>query len=702
MVPMDNETMVETFKFLKYYQLATNSLVSKRFRDLIRTHRHKLALLYVNIFMNTFVANQQRPIIKMFNEKLSLEEYNEWIIRNGYSKQIPLEGQIVEKENTENDRAIYALRADVYQNPNTNPNIATNVLYARTQLTDEAWPLFHHLIRLLMDPFVYFRSLSLYSLKGVFSSLAGAMSPDRDRLQCEKLNIGFDGDTQNFIVWVKDHVRCNKMEIYGNSDSNYDQELLEFIMTGAPCTSAIHVGRYDLSKVVVDFVQKFTGLKNCDEYKIVETTLGKIKDDRVVDEVKRNCGELFSEEVEFEEGSGTRQIIGIINNDIDKRLTLNRAYKYLLHVFRRRRSFVYGKLSSFSHSLFPSMKNAVLIPNMVPMDNETMVETFKFLKYYQLATNSLVSKRFRDLIRTHRHKLALLYVNIFMHSYVANEDLVVMNMFNEKLSLEAYNEWIVRNGYSKQIPLEAQIVEKENTENKKYYFGADVYQNPNTNPNIATNVLYARTQLTDEAWPLFHHLIRLLMDPFVYFRSLSLYSLKGVFSSLAGAMSPDRDRLQCEKLNIGFDGDTQNFIVWVKDHVRCNKMEIYGNSDSNYDQELLEFIMTGAPCTSAIHVGRYDLSKVVVDFVQKFTGLKNCDEYKIVETTLGKIKDDRVVDEVKRNCGELFSEEVEFEEGSGTRQIIGIINNDIDKRLTLNVRNFHNRPSSFSIKISYL
>ncbi|KAI1694688.1 hypothetical protein DdX_19983 [Ditylenchus destructor] len=48
---MDNGTMVEAFKFLNYYQLATSSLVTKRFRDLIRTHRHKLALLHIYIFM---------------------------------------------------------------------------------------------------------------------------------------------------------------------------------------------------------------------------------------------------------------------------------------------------------------------------------------------------------------------------------------------------------------------------------------------------------------------------------------------------------------------------------------------------------------------------------------------------------------------------------------------------------------------------
>ncbi|KAI1691648.1 hypothetical protein Ddc_24094 [Ditylenchus destructor] len=242
---MDNGTMVETFKFLNYYQLATNSLVSKRFWNLIRTHRHKLALLDVNeIFMDSYVANQDPAVIKMFNEELSPEEYNEWIVRNGYSKQVPLEGQIAGKESTENGRDIYEFWANVSQS---------------VELNDETWPLFQHFIRLLVDPFIYIRSLLLYSLTGVFTLLAGAINSDlnRGRLQCEKLNIYFNGDTQKFIVWIKDHVRCDEFQIYLDRGSNndYDEELSDFFLTGASCTSTINVIEYDLSKVIVDLVQ---------------------------------------------------------------------------------------------------------------------------------------------------------------------------------------------------------------------------------------------------------------------------------------------------------------------------------------------------------------------------------------------------------------------------------------------------------------
>ncbi|KAI1690596.1 hypothetical protein DdX_22405 [Ditylenchus destructor] len=68
------------------------------------------------------------------------------------------------------------------------------------------------------------------------------------------------------------------------------------------------------------------------------------------------------------------------------------------------------------------------------MDNGTMVQAFKYLNYCQLAKNSLVSKRFRNLIRTHRHSLALLYVDAIgmvsvLLSYIVQSTLVYRKRF---------------------------------------------------------------------------------------------------------------------------------------------------------------------------------------------------------------------------------------------------------------------------------
>ncbi|KAI1696056.1 trypsin domain-containing protein [Ditylenchus destructor] len=106
--------------------------------------------------------------------------------------------------------------------------------------------------------------------------------------QCERLNIRFIGNTQKFIVWIKDHVRCDEFEIYVDSDSNYDEELLDLFLTGAPCTSAINVINYDLSKVIVDLVQKFMGLANRNEYQVVESIRGEVDGRGVVEEFKKS------------------------------------------------------------------------------------------------------------------------------------------------------------------------------------------------------------------------------------------------------------------------------------------------------------------------------------------------------------------------------------------------------------------------------
>ncbi|KAI1695923.1 hypothetical protein DdX_19317 [Ditylenchus destructor] len=106
---MDNDIMMETLTHLNYHQLAKSCLVSKRFWNMIRAHRHKLALLYVDcIEMGCIRFNL--PILEIFDKELCPEEYNEWVIRNRYSKQIPLNGQDAEKNCTRNEGEIYNLR----------------------------------------------------------------------------------------------------------------------------------------------------------------------------------------------------------------------------------------------------------------------------------------------------------------------------------------------------------------------------------------------------------------------------------------------------------------------------------------------------------------------------------------------------------------------------------------------------------------
>ncbi|KAI1701507.1 hypothetical protein DdX_16051 [Ditylenchus destructor] len=332
---MDNGTLVEVFKYLNYSQLAKNSFVSKKFWNLIRTHRHRLALLYVeSIRMTNFRTSL--PFIEMFNKQLNPEEYNEWVIRNNYSKQIPLENQVAGTQSTIYDSIVYELGAEViYNDPDRRlwlDHDTTRVFFASAKFEHENWPLFEHFLRLLIDPSIYISWIVLSSQNDVANLLARATSSDRNRLQCEQLNLYFDANAQKFIGEIKGHVTCEKLEIhnyyyYYYSDSNCDEELLDFFMTGANCTSEITVKHYALSKVVINFVQKFMDLKKLDEGQMVQSIKSRHIQEKPLDQnvhevLKRNyAGFIVKEQVDEEEERAVT-IFDFVNSDIGKKMRL--------------------------------------------------------------------------------------------------------------------------------------------------------------------------------------------------------------------------------------------------------------------------------------------------------------------------------------------------------------------------------------------
>ncbi|KAI1694712.1 hypothetical protein Ddc_21874 [Ditylenchus destructor] len=308
MASMDNGTMVEALKYLNYCQLAKNSLVSKRFRNLIQTHRHKLALLYVNhIAMNSF---HPAPFsrISVFGNELSREAYNEWVIRNKYSKQAPIESRM----------AAFAC----YQDPSHREwDDITTVFSATVELNHENWPVFQHFVRLVTDPFIYIRCLCLIYQNDVLNELAGAINSDHDHLQCEQLNFDFKGNSQKSITWIKNHARCNNLSIYSEGDLNQNEAFLDFLVTGANCTSSIHIFDRDLLKVVTDFVQKFKDLKNSSEIQLVETINGAIEG-QSVELFKRDYAKFIVKEERHEDDDSTEQVFEFVNVDIGKKLQL--------------------------------------------------------------------------------------------------------------------------------------------------------------------------------------------------------------------------------------------------------------------------------------------------------------------------------------------------------------------------------------------
>ncbi|KAI1698456.1 hypothetical protein Ddc_19100 [Ditylenchus destructor] len=314
---MDNGTMVEAFKYLNYSQLAKNSLVSKRYRDLIRSHRHKFALLYVDSLVMSNCRTNPSLII-VFDKHLSAQDYNEWVIRNRYSKQIPIEGQVAGKQSGQYDHRVYGLWANAcYER-------STNVFDAQTKLNHKHWPLFQHFVRLLMDPFILIQDIEFICQNDVLNLLVGAFNQGRDRLQCKKLKLNFEGNVQKLTGWMKSHVSCEEIQIHNYSLSSYHEELLDLLVTGAHCTSAIKIEYGIPSRIVVQLVQKFMDLKNSDECQMVESIRNNVMR-QSGDGLKRDYADFMVKEERHEGYRSTVEYVRVfefVNNDVGKKLQI--------------------------------------------------------------------------------------------------------------------------------------------------------------------------------------------------------------------------------------------------------------------------------------------------------------------------------------------------------------------------------------------
>ncbi|KAI1707472.1 hypothetical protein Ddc_14814 [Ditylenchus destructor] len=278
------------------------------------------------------------------------------------------------------------------------------------------------------------------------------------------------------------------------------------------------------------------------------------------------------------------------------------------------------------------------ISKIAALDNGTLVEAFKYLNYCQLATRSLVSKRYRDVIQTYRHSLACLHIReISIAGREMGEDEsspLEVKIFDKELSPEAYNEWVIRNGYSKQVPVEDG---KQSTIDRFVYSFDTIAAYDHDDSSISDSALTASTELNNENWPIFQHFIRLLTDPFISIYDVELVPQNDVLNLLSEVLSQDQKCLQCTILSVDVGNDMQKFMSWIKDYVGCNEVKISDIKPSD-DKELFDFFMTGAKCTYEVYIIYYDLSEIIINFVEKFMDLKDSDEYQVVESIRGWIE----------------------------------------------------------------
>ncbi|KAI1703660.1 hypothetical protein DdX_14801 [Ditylenchus destructor] len=333
---MDNGTMLEVFKFLNYWQLAKNSLVSKKFSLLISYHRYSLARLSVEFSLVSL--HFAYGIIKIFDKELTVKAYDEWVVRNNFSKQVPF-GSLVAagNESTHFDYKGYQLRAHAdYKNITFPQNCRqspskTSVFIASTSLNHETWPIFQHFLRLFTDPFIFIQCIRLGLQKEVLNLLAVTLNPLPNSLQCKELAVCLRGDVHESFGWIKDYLLCKEFQINGHYDSYYDEDLLDFFVTGVQCTSVITIRFYYVSTVVVNFVQKFMRLKRCDEYHLVRFIKAyQIQNDQVLWNLQSRYEKFIVQKERFENDceSGpvdqrrTVHVFEFINVDIGMKLQI--------------------------------------------------------------------------------------------------------------------------------------------------------------------------------------------------------------------------------------------------------------------------------------------------------------------------------------------------------------------------------------------
>ncbi|KAI1702044.1 hypothetical protein DdX_15727 [Ditylenchus destructor] len=536
----------------------------------------------------------------------------------------------------------------------------------------------------------------------VLNLLTGAIYQDSNRLQCKMLRFAVNvlGNVPKFISWTNARVFCKEIMLHDDITSSYDEELLDLF--------------------------KFMELKRSDEYQVVEFIHGNIGYGGITEELKRDYPKYFVKEVRNKNDRCTANVFEFVNTDVGKKLQLSIKFidddddeatyisNYILtplsdqSITRPNTNQEVGekKMHRFAQ-LFEKLakpsdeaqrepgakkkRSDGRTTTIATLDDDTMVEVFKHMNYCQLAKKGLVSKRYRDLIRTNRHRLALLYVDTLVLSDYRTRPSVT-RVFNQKLSPEAYNEWVSLNGYSKQIPIEGQVVGMQNAQDDRrvYLLNAD-YNGPNSGQYSDTNLFYASTKLSHENWPVFQHFVRLLLDPIVYIRRIELIPQSDVLNLMAGAFNQDSNRLQCKTLKLNFEGNVQTFIGWIKSHVSCDEIIIHVWSRLEYEEELFDLFVTGANCTSGISFVESSHTKVVVGFVKKFMDLKRSDECRVVESVRGEIKkvyDEISIDVLKRDYPKCFVKEVGNKDHDSAMHVLEFVNTDVGKKLQLSIEMF--------------
>ncbi|KAI1690533.1 hypothetical protein DdX_22430 [Ditylenchus destructor] len=149
-------------------------------------------------------------------------------------------------------------------------------------------------------------------------------------------------------------------------------------------------------------------------------------------------------------------------------------------------------------------------------------------------------------------------------------------------------------------------------------------------------------------------------------------------------------------------GNSHQYITWAKDHLRCNQFSIYG--EANLSQEaLLDLFVTGGQCTSLIIVDYNDISKAMIDFVQKFLELENWDDYQGVQSIRSShVVKNQAIQVLKNDYAKFLVKEEHNDDDDSTEYSFEFVNNAIGKKLQLIAKIFDDEYFPVSMEIMNL
>ncbi|KAI1715338.1 hypothetical protein Ddc_10994 [Ditylenchus destructor] len=337
---------------------------------------------------------------------------------------------------------------------------------------------------------------------------------------------------------------------------------------------------------------------------------------------------------------------------------------------------------------------------------DVMIDSLRFLNYCDLAKTSLISKKLSEFIQTHRSSLTLLRVKEMIMEYhekqvpdgYSRTSYSTTMLFGVKKFDLDHDDWIESNGYSATFEFKPKEVDLENLFQKQppkptncislhasaryHESGSCIKEDSAPLTVVFSTFVKPKFNRLDcrRHWPMLQHFVRLLSDPFVYFESIHLVSLKNeLWKPLVKNLKLTLNRTLCNGAEIRLENNAGEFLDWMKNYLRCSQLSLRSTGSPN--DELATFLLSGSKCTShAMISGTYNRA-LEHNLVARFLTLKQDDRDQMIPSISFPWMIS--VHTIKEMFGDTFSEFLVREENTleSFLQVYEFTNRDIMQKL---------------------